>query len=93
MSRRRFIATASAVGTASAALGPALVAAQAPKAATKETLRAVVDAADLAITDEQLGSLAGAVAWARGELTKLRDAVPPRTRGAENAVQAARSIL
>jgi len=41
MSRRRFIATASAVGTASAALGPALVAAQAPKAATKETLRAV----------------------------------------------------
>jgi len=73
MSRRRFIATASAVGTASAALGPALVAAQAPKAATKETLRAVVDAADLAITDEQLGSLAGAVAWARGELTKLRE--------------------
>jgi hypothetical protein len=73
MSRRRFLATAGAVGTASAALGPALVAAQAPKAATKETLRAVVDAADLTITDEQLGRLAGAVTWARGELDKLRE--------------------
>ncbi len=73
MSRRRFLVTAGAVGTASAALGPALVAAQAPKGATKETLRPVVDAADLAITDEQLGRLAGAVTWARGELGKLRE--------------------
>ena len=73
MSRRRFLVTAGAVGTASAALGPALAAAQASKATTKETLRPVVDAADLAITDEQLGRLAGAVTWARGELEKLRE--------------------
>ena len=73
LSRRQFLVTAGAVGTASEALGPALAAAQAPKGATKETLRPVVDAADLAITDEQLGKLAGAVTWARGELEKLRE--------------------
>lgn len=75
MSRRTFLAaaaTASAVGTAGATLGPPVASAQ-TKATTKETLRPVVDAADLAITDEQLGKLAGAVTWARGELGKLRE--------------------
>ena len=72
ISRRRFLKTAGALG-ASGALGPAIALAQGPKAPTKETLRPVVDAADLAITDEQLAKLAGAVGWSRGELAKLRE--------------------
>lgn len=71
MSRRRFLVTAGALGASGAAL-PSVVSAEA-KPATKETLRPVVDAADLAITDTQLAALAGAVSWARGELGKLRD--------------------
>lgn len=73
MSRRRFLVTGGALGATGAALGPALVSAQGAKATTKETLRPVVDAADLAITDEQLAKLAGAVGWSRGELAKLRE--------------------
>jgi hypothetical protein len=73
ISRRRFLRVAGAAGIAGGAVGaPAAAAAQEPKLA-KETLRPVVDAAALAITDEQLGKLAGAVTWARGELTKLRE--------------------
>jgi len=73
ISRRRFLKTAGALGASGAALGPAIALAQGPKAPTKETLRPVVDAADLAITDEQLAKLAGAVGWSRGELAKLRE--------------------
>src|SRR5215831_12270355 len=73
ISRRRFLKTAGALGASGAALGPAIALAQSPKAPTKETLRPVVDAADLAITDEQLAKLAGAVGWSRGELAKLRE--------------------
>src|SRR5262249_29328166 len=69
MSRRRFLATAGALGASGAAL-PSVVSAEA-KPATKETLRPVVDAADLAITDTQLAALAGAGTWARGGLGKL----------------------
>jgi hypothetical protein len=73
ISRRRFILAAGALGATGVALGPDTVVAQGTKAPTKETLRPVVDAADLAITDEQLGKLAGAVGWSRGELAKLRE--------------------
>jgi hypothetical protein len=73
MSRRRFIVTAGTLGATGPALRSAPVRAQGAKAPTKETLRPVVDAADLAITDEQLGKLAGAVGWSRGELAKLRE--------------------
>ena len=68
MSRRRFLASAAASG----ALLPAVAAAQAPKL-DAAALRPVVNAADLAITDEQLGKIAGAVNWGRGELKKLRE--------------------
>jgi hypothetical protein len=44
-----------------------------PKPVTKDTLKAIVDVAELAITDEQLGKVAGAMGWARSELKKLRD--------------------
>lgn len=67
VTRRRFLT----VAAASAAVLPAMAAAQ--SAPTKETLRGMVDAAELAITDEQLGKLAGAVSWGRGELRKLRE--------------------
>jgi hypothetical protein len=40
---------------------------------TKDTLKPIVDVAELAISDEQLGKVAGAMGWARGELKKLRD--------------------
>jgi hypothetical protein len=73
MSRRRFLVTAGALGATGAALGPALASAEGGKAVTKETLRPVVDAADLAITDEQLAKLASAVGWSREELAKLRE--------------------
>ena len=73
VSRRRFLATAGAAGIAGAALAvPETARAQAVKV-TKETLKPVVDVAELAITDEQLGKVAGAMGWARGELKKLRD--------------------
>jgi len=73
MSRRRFLVTAGALGATGTALRSAPALAQPAKAPTKETLRPVVDAAELAITDEQLGKLAGAVGWSRGELAKLRE--------------------
>ncbi|PWU19976.1 MAG: hypothetical protein C5B48_13050 [Candidatus Rokuibacteriota bacterium] len=73
MSRRRFLATAGAVGATGVTLASAPARAQGAEAPTKETLRPVVDAADLAITDEQLAKLAGAVGWSRGELAKLRE--------------------
>jgi hypothetical protein len=60
------------VAGATAAMLPSLASAQAP-AVTKDTLRPMVDVAELAITDEQLGQLAGLVGWSRGELRKLRD--------------------
>jgi hypothetical protein len=73
ISRRRFLTTAGALSASGAVLGPVVALAQSPKVTTKETLRPVVDAADLAITDEQLGKLASAVGWSRGELAKLRE--------------------
>src|SRR5262249_7874485 len=73
MSRRKFLATAGAVGATGVALGTAPAQAQDAKAPTKDTLRPVVDAADLAITDEQLAKLGGAVGWSRGGLAKLRE--------------------
>ena len=73
LSRRRFLVTAGAVGATGVALGAGPALSQGVKAPTKETLRPVVDAADLAITDEQLAKLAGAVGWSRGELAKLRE--------------------
>jgi hypothetical protein len=73
ISRRRFLGVAGAAGIVGGTVGvPAATAAQELKL-TKETLRPVVDAAALAITDEQLTKLGGAVAWGRGELTKLRE--------------------
>jgi hypothetical protein len=64
---------AGAAGLLGGAVGvPAAASAQELKLG-KETLRPVVDAAALAITDEQLAKLAGAVTWGRGELTKLRE--------------------
>lgn len=73
ISRRRFLQAAGAAGTlGGAVLMPSLVRGQAPKL-TKETLRPVVDAANLAITDEQLEKLAPAVDWSTGEMRKLRE--------------------
>lgn len=73
LSRRRFM---QAMGVASVVAGPTLVPsllmAQTPQL-TKATLRPVVDAADLAITDAQLEKLAPAANWGMGELRKLRD--------------------
>jgi hypothetical protein len=60
------------VAGATAAMLPSLASAQVP-AVTKDTLRPMVDAAELAITDEQLAKLAAPVGWARGELRKLRE--------------------
>jgi len=74
-SRRGFLRAAAAAGAlGSAALGAAPAPAQAPPAkVTKDSLRPVVDAGDLAITDQQLEKLAPAVEWSRGEMRKLRD--------------------
>jgi hypothetical protein len=73
LSRRRFLTAAGAAGLATGGLArPGPGAAQGAPL-TKETLRPVVDAAELAITDEQLGKIAGAVNWGRGELRKLRE--------------------
>lgn len=73
MSRRRFLQAAGAAGTlGGAVLMPSLVRGEAPKL-TKETLRPVVDAANLAITNEQLEKLAPAVDWSTGEMRKLRE--------------------
>src|SRR5262249_6852384 len=71
MSRRRFLVTAGALGASRAAL-PSVVSAGA-EPATKETLRPVVDAADLAITDTPPAAPARGRSWARGEAGKLRD--------------------
>jgi hypothetical protein len=71
MSRRRFLGAAAAAGAVG---GAALSAADAQTAkVTKEALRPIVDAGDLAITDPQLEKLAPAVEWSRGEMRKLRD--------------------
>lgn len=67
-----FLQTAGAAGIAGGALLSSPAGSQAAKV-TKETLRPLADVAELAITDEQLGKIAGAMAWARGELKKLRD--------------------
>lgn len=73
LSRRRFITVAGAAGVAGGTLGvPGTGGAQAGKV-TKETLKPIVEVAELAITDEQLGKVAGAMGWARGELKKLRE--------------------
>ena len=73
MSRRRFLGAAAAAGAVSGALaGGGSAAAQTAKV-TKERLRPVVDAADLAITDPQLEKLAPAVEWSLGEMKKLRE--------------------
>ena len=69
LTRRRFLRAAAAAGTVMSAL-PAL--AQTTKV-TKDTLRPVVDANNLAITDAQLEKLAPAVEWGLGEMRKLRD--------------------
>ncbi|MBI4408674.1 MAG: twin-arginine translocation signal domain-containing protein [Gemmatimonadetes bacterium] len=73
MSRRRFLRAVGAAGTLTgAALLPSRVGGQAPKA-TKDSLRPVVDANSLAITDQQLEKLAPAVDWGLGEMRKLRE--------------------
>jgi hypothetical protein len=69
LTRRHFLHAAAAAGTALSAL-PAL--AQTTKV-TKDTLRPVVEANALAITDAQLEKLAPAVEWSLGEMRKLRD--------------------
>ena len=68
LTRRKFLTAAGAT----AAMLPSIAAGQTPSVA-KETLRPMVDAAELAITDEQLAKLAAPVGWARGELRKLRE--------------------
>ena len=71
ISRRGFIATAAAATLAGAG---AARSAEAPSGkVTKDTLRPVVEASQLAITDQQLDKLAPAVQWSRGEMLKLRD--------------------
>jgi hypothetical protein len=72
VTRRRFL-HAAAVGTlGSAALSASPSRAQSAKV-TKDTLRPVVDANGLAITDAQLEKLAPAVEWSVGQMQKLRD--------------------
>jgi len=78
ISRRGFLrgaAAAGALGGAALAASPATAQSPAPPPAkvTKDTQRPVVDAGDLAITDQQLEKLAPAVEWSRGEMRKLRD--------------------
>ncbi|HYB40939.1 MAG TPA: twin-arginine translocation signal domain-containing protein [Candidatus Methylomirabilis sp.] len=73
MSRRGFLATAT-TGAVAGALAPGSAGAQSPPPkTTKETLRPVVQSADLAITDQQLEKLAPAVEWSQGEMRKLRE--------------------
>lgn len=73
MSRRGFLRAAGAAGAlGGVALLSSDAGGQAPKA-TKESLRPVVDANDLAITDQQLEKLAPAVEWGLGEMRKLRE--------------------
>lgn len=73
VSRRVFLRAAGAAGMTGGALGLAGPAHAQPGKVTKETLRPLTDVAELAITDEQLGKIAGAMAWARGEFRKLRE--------------------
>lgn len=71
ISRRGFLRAAGVAGAVGGSgLVPSLLSAG---DLTRDRLRPVVDAADLAITDAQLEKLAPAVNWGMGELRKLRD--------------------